>query len=214
MANDHETLAALDRMPGAEVVCLDGSAGQLEMLGVRPHSDQVTHLIVRRGFLFQRDLMVPMDLIDHVEPENNVISLKAPLSAVVSMPEYHPRRPGWLEVGFTLATLPVRLPFAIALSLWRQNRRDIQARIMQAAKKARAKDLLEHHVFDQSVTEPPTSLNLNTATLEQLMQVRGIGHSLAEQIIAHRPFQSMDDLRTIPSLSPHTLHRLGEVAVF
>ncbi|MNL39131.1 Photosystem II 12 kDa extrinsic protein precursor [compost metagenome] len=82
---------------------------------------------------------------------------------------------------------------------------------MQAARRARAPDLLEHHVFDRGVSEPPLCIDLNRASAEELAQVRGIGLPLAEAIIRHRPFASVDDLAGIPGLSPATLSRLKEV---
>lgn len=218
MASKHEAqteptpLSALDHMPGAEVICPDGAVGQLEMLGVKPHSDEITHLIVRRGFLFQRDLLIPADWIAGVEEESNLIQLKAPLSDVVNLPEYEAPR-SLFSLMWGLATWPVRLPFELALARWREGRLDVQDKIIQAARRARAQDLLEHHVFDEKVENIPLSLNLNTASAEELSQVRGIGHALAEQIIAHRPFDSLDDLHRIPTLSKQTLDRLKELAV-
>lgn len=218
MASKHEAppetgpLSALDHMPGAEVICPDGAVGQLEMLGVRPNSDEVTHLIVRRGFLFQRDLVIPTDWIAGVEEESNTIQLKAPLSEIVNLPEYEAPR-SLFSLVWGLATWPLRLPFELALARWREGRLDVQDRIIQAARKARAQDLLEHHVFDEKVTDVPLSLNLNTASAEELSQIRGIGQALADEIIAQRPFHSLDDLHRIPALSPSTMHRLREVAI-
>lgn len=207
-----EPMSALDHMPGAEVICPDGAVGQLEMLGVRPNSDEVTHLIVRRGFLFQRDLMIPTEWVAGVEEESNTIQLKAPLSDVVNLPEYEAPR-SLFSLVWGLATWPVRLPFELALARWREGRLDVQDKIIQAARRARALDLLEHHVFDEKVTDVPLSINLNTASAAELSQIRGIGPALAEQIIAQRPFQSLEDLHRLPTLSSSTMERLREVAI-
>jgi hypothetical protein len=40
-------------------------------------------------------------------------------------------------------------------------------------------------------------IDLNTATLKELLDVPGIGPATAEHIINHRPFEKMDDLRSI-----------------
>lgn len=219
---NQETLAELDRMPGAEVICPDGTAGQLEMLGVRPESDEITHLIIRRGFLFQRDLLVPADLVEAIEPETNTVQLATPLCEVSSLPTFEGKAEGWqtavgaalggvVGAALSLATLPLRLPFELLLRGWQARRQDAQDRIVQAARRARAQDLLEHHVFDRSVSAPPTSIDLNRASAHELAQIRGIGLPLAEQIIQHRPFASLEALEHIPGLSPHTLARLKEV---
>jgi hypothetical protein len=219
---NQEMLATLGRMPGAEVICPDGTAGQLEMLGVRPHSDEITHLIIRRGFLFQRDLLVPADLIEAITPETNTVQLAPPLAEVAALSPYESKHQGWqtpvgaalggmIGVALSLATLPLRLPFELLLRTWQRRRQEAQDRIVQAARKARAQDLLEHHVFDRSVTDPPLSLDLNRASAHELALVRGIGMPLAEQIIRHRPFASWDDLERIPGLSSHTMARLKEV---
>ncbi|HEY9897705.1 MAG TPA: helix-hairpin-helix domain-containing protein [Pantanalinema sp.] len=219
---NQETLAALDRMPGAEVICPDGTAGQLEMLGVRPHSDEITHLIVRRGFLFQRDLLVPADLVEAIAPETNTVQLTPSLSEVAALSPYEGKHEAWqtavgatlggvLGVALSLATLPLRLPFEFFLRGWQQRRQEAQDRIVQAARRARAQDLLEHRVFDRSVAEPPLAIDLNRASAQELAQVRGIGAPLADEIIRHRPFASFDQLAHIPGLSASTLSRLKEV---
>ena len=56
--------------------------------------------------------------------------------------------------------------------------------------------------------------DLNSATLEQLESVSGIGHDTAEQILAHKkehgPFQSMDDLLKVKGVGKVRLKALAE----
>lgn len=212
-------LSALDHMPGAEVVCPDGIAGQLDMLGIRPHSDEITHLIVRRGFLFQRDVLVPADWVDQISPETNQIHLKARVSQVAAMPEYR-QAPDLLGMAWNLATLPIRLPLQLLLRRWQSGRLDTQERMIRAARKLRAQDDLRMRdldptAFDKGVRHGAHLINLNTATKEELEEIKGIGPSLAQAIIDQRPISSLDELiPTLKELSPQTAERLRKVTTW
>lgn len=201
-------LDALDHMPNAEVVSPDGTVGQLAMLGVKPQTDDVTHLIVRRGFLFQRDLMIPVDLVEDVSEDNNEVKLKAPLSEVVEYPEYK-APPSLMSIAWELAWLPWKL----VLRTWRERRFEAQEQLIETARRQRAQDLVEHGIFDKDVEGPPERVDLNRASVEELAMVKGIGERLAQQIVDHRPYESLDDLaRRVHEISPQTLERLREVA--
>jgi competence ComEA-like helix-hairpin-helix protein len=55
-------------------------------------------------------------------------------------------------------------------------------------------------------------IDLNSATLEQLVSLPGIGKALAESILAYRtengPFAAVDDLLKVPKIGPATLDKL------
>lgn len=53
-------------------------------------------------------------------------------------------------------------------------------------------------------------VNLNDATAEELQTLPGIGAKLAERIIAHRPYQTVDDLLKVPGIGPKTLERFRD----
>lgn len=60
-----------------------------------------------------------------------------------------------------------------------------------------------HPVREQAVPTPPASLWLNRATKEELMQLKGMGPKLAEQVIARRdeqPFFFPEDLAAVPGI--------------
>lgn len=209
-------LSALDHMPGAEVVSPDGIAGQLDMIGVRPHSDEITHLIVRRGFLFQRDVLIPIDWVDQVSPDTNQIHLKARVSQVAASPEYR-RGPDLVGMAWNLATLPVRLPMQLLMQRWQEGRLETQDRMIRAARRQRAQDNLRVRemnpkAFDKAARSGAHLINLNTASKEELEEINGIGPSLAQAIIDMRPINSLDDvIRALHELSPQTAERLRKV---
>ena len=47
---------------------------------------------------------------------------------------------------------------------------------------------------------PLGNIDINTATEKELMMVPGIGHVMAERIIAARPFRSADDLKKVSGI--------------
>jgi competence protein ComEA len=67
-----------------------------------------------------------------------------------------------------------------------------------------------------TATAPAGPLHLNTATLEQLDELPGIGPTTAQKILdfrdEHGAFTSVDELDAVPGIGPARLEQLREVA--
>lgn len=59
-----------------------------------------------------------------------------------------------------------------------------------------------------AVTAVPALVDLNSATFEELQKLPGIGPKLAERIIAHRPYNTLEDLDAVPGIGAATMKRL------
>ncbi len=51
-------------------------------------------------------------------------------------------------------------------------------------------------------------LNLNTATLDEMVSLPGVGPAIAERIIAGRPFEELDDLQAVEGIGPAFVERI------
>jgi competence protein ComEA len=58
------------------------------------------------------------------------------------------------------------------------------------------------------LAEGSLRVNINTATLTELESIPGIGKELAKQIVAHRPYTSLDQLVAIRGIGPSSIEKL------
>ena len=64
-----------------------------------------------------------------------------------------------------------------------------------------------------SVTDHSDVVNINTATLEALQALPGIGPVLAQRIIDHRPYRNVDDILEVPGIGEATYAKFVEQIV-
>src|SRR4029434_2288064 len=71
---------------GATIRCRDGKAGRLKYVVIDPKDGAVTHLIVERGMLLRRDIVVPVSWVE--QSSEHEIVLNAPLAGLNELPEF------------------------------------------------------------------------------------------------------------------------------
>ena len=73
---------------GAAIRCLDGAAGKLKYVVLDPENGRVTHLIVERGILPRREIVVPVSWIDESQSSEHEIMLNATIEELDALPDY------------------------------------------------------------------------------------------------------------------------------
>lgn len=72
---------------GAQVRCQDGAAGRLKFIVIDPDDGEATELIVERGALLHRDVVVPIGWVERTTEDT--IFLNARLDDLQALPEYN-----------------------------------------------------------------------------------------------------------------------------
>lgn len=80
---DEATIAA-----GARVFCSDHECGRIADVVLDPDTDKALGFVVRRGFLFKRDVEIPLGWIDRVEADG--VHLKMTARQVEELAEHFP----------------------------------------------------------------------------------------------------------------------------
>lgn len=85
--------------------------------------------------------------------------------------------------------------------------------VAPAVEKAKAKEKSETVTKKAMPAAPAAKVNINTATAEELETLPGIGAARARDIIAARPFKSVDDLERVKGLGPARVQELRNLVV-
>ena len=82
---------------------------------------------------------------------------------------------------------------------------------MKASKKLMVIGLVMGLVIAQALplwAEEAHKININKASVEELTQLKGVGHQYAERIVQYReehgPFTSAEDIMNVPGIGPKT----------
>lgn len=70
-----------------------------------------------------------------------------------------------------------------------------------------------HKVFGRQIRAAERRVNINSAEVEELRNLPGIGLRLAEGIVAARPFDAVSDLARVPGIGPKRLAALRDWCV-
>src|ERR1700738_5179390 len=73
---------------GASVDAIDGEVGRVDRVIVRLGSGEVTGLVVRKGLLLGRDIVIPIEAVDRADDES--VHLGLSLDQVNALTEFNP----------------------------------------------------------------------------------------------------------------------------
>lgn len=100
----------------------------------------------------------------------------------------------------------------------KSNESDESSESIESGKSSKSSENNESNEVSESNKSGTLRININTATVDQLQSLKGIGPKTAARIIAHRKrvggFKSLEDLLQIKGIGPKTLNKFrGNVEV-
>ena len=93
------------------------------------------------------------------------------------------------------------------LGIWAESNPD---RIAELRAEQRKEDSELERLWKEASKDqgPQKPIDLNTASIEELRSVKGIGPVLAARIVSGRPYNSVDQLEEIRGIGPKTLEKI------
>lgn len=89
----------------------------------------------------------------------------------------------------------------------------ILSKLWRAQYKQEPKAQPELEVVQEPVDQPEAGVSVNSATLEALTAVNGLGDAMAQAIIDGRPWTSLEDLTVVRGISKAALSRWTELTL-
>jgi uncharacterized protein YrrD len=109
-------------LEGAEVFSADGEKiGTLERVVINPETDEVSHLVVKKGMLFSEDKVIPIEMVDLEIGDR--IALKATDQDLEDMPDYevshYVQRDKWNQLDYQEDEIEAVYWYPPARAWWR-----------------------------------------------------------------------------------------------
>ena len=97
------------------------------------------------------------------------------------------------------------------MTLWQAHHSTLQCACQPPARSVSVAGIVGAKLLRNAddIAEGSIRVNLNTATLTELESIPGIGEVLAKQIVAKRPYTSIEQLLQIRGIGPTSLEGLG-----